>query len=114
MTVSGIFTILGATLISAALAAAFLCGRRSLACALCAAANLAFGVSNLASGSWPWAIASFAVAAWCGWDWWRRNRRRAPRLIGAKARALIAALVKAMRESLRPRPVLRPLPGGAR
>jgi hypothetical protein len=48
--------------------------------------------------------------------WWlsRRRRRRAPKLAGAKSRALLAAVVAKLRESLKPRPVLRPVPGGAR
>jgi len=47
--------------------------------------------------------------------WWlsRRRKRRAPKLAGAKAKLLIAAMVARMRESLKPRPVLRPAPGGA-
>jgi hypothetical protein len=48
--------------------------------------------------------------------WWlsRRRRKRAPKLAGAKSRALLAAVVAKLRESLKPRPVLRPVPGGAR
>ena len=48
--------------------------------------------------------------------WWlsRRRRRRAPKPAGYKARALIAAIVRKAREAARPRPVLRPVPGGAR
>jgi hypothetical protein len=51
-----------------------------------------------------------ALAIW----WWRRrkDRKRAPRAFGYKGRALLAALVASLRESLRPRPVLRPQPGG--
>lgn len=48
--------------------------------------------------------------------WWlsRRRRKRAPRAYGAKSRALLAAAVARMRETLKPRPVFRPAPGGAR
>lgn len=50
------------------------------------------------------------VAAW----WWRkrRGRKRAPRAYGAKSRALLAALVRKAREAGKPRPSLRPVPGG--
>lgn len=55
--------------------------------------------------------ANLAVALAC---WWlsRRRRKRAPRAYGAKSRALLAAVVTKMRETLKPRPVLRPQPGG--
>ena len=48
--------------------------------------------------------------------WWlsRRRRDRAPRSYGAKSGALLAALVRKAREAGKPRPVLRPAPGGAR
>ena len=48
--------------------------------------------------------------------WWlsRRRRRRAPKLAGAKSKALLAAVVAKMRETAKPRPVFRPAPGGAR
>jgi thiol:disulfide interchange protein len=48
--------------------------------------------------------------------WWhrRKKRRRAAALLGAKSRALRDALVRRARQSARPRPVLRPVPGGAR
>jgi hypothetical protein len=48
--------------------------------------------------------------------WWlsRRRRKRSPKLAGAKSRALLAAVVAKMRQSLKPRPVFRPAPGGAR
>ena len=55
--------------------------------------------------SWLGAI----VAAYC---WWlsRRRKKRAPRSYGAKAAALIAALVRKVRAS---GPVRSPLPQGA-
>ena len=45
--------------------------------------------------------------------WWlsRRRRKRAPKLAGYKGRALLAALVRKAREAVKPRPVLRPVPG---
>jgi hypothetical protein len=48
--------------------------------------------------------------------WWlsRRRKRRAPKLAGAKSKAILAAVVARMRETLKPRLVLRPVPGGAR
>jgi hypothetical protein len=46
-----------------------------------------------------------ALAIW----WWRRSKRkRAAALLGAKSRALVAALVQRAREAARPRPVLQP------
>lgn len=52
-----------------------------------------------------------ALAIW----WWRKRRRdRAPKLAGAKSRALLAAIVRKAREAAKPRPVLRPVPGGVR
>lgn len=61
---------------------------------------------------WVLMAVSGFILAWVVLVWWRRRkRRRAPRTIGAKARARIAAMTDRMRE--RPaRPVLRPVPGG--
>lgn len=58
------------------------------------------------------AVASTLVAAIC---WWlsRRKRKRSAKLIGAKSRALLAAVVARMRETAKPRPVFKPAPGGA-
>lgn len=49
------------------------------------------------------------------WIWWhnRRRRDRAPRMYGAKSRALVAALVRKARQAAKPGRVLRPVPGGA-
>lgn len=58
--------------------------------------------------------AGHAVIAAAGWWLSRRRKRRAPKLAGAKSKALLAAVVAKMRESLKPRAVLRPLAGGAR
>jgi membrane protein implicated in regulation of membrane protease activity len=47
--------------------------------------------------------------------WWlsRRRRKRAPKLAGAKTKALLAAVVRTMRERSKPRPVFRPQPQGS-
>ena len=73
-------------------------------------------VIGLAAGQWLGAgiaTVSLAVALIL---WWlsRRRRKRAPRAYGAKSAALVADLVRRAREAARPRPVLRPAPGGAR
>jgi integral membrane sensor domain MASE1 len=66
-------------------------------------------------GDWiPTAVMTVVtIIALAGWWWLRKRRKRAPRELGAKSRARIAALVATLRENLRPRPVLRPQPGGA-
>lgn len=65
---------------------------------------------------WPWltgSAASLLVAL--AIRWWRSSkRRRAAALLGAKSRALRDTIVRRAREAAQPRPVLRPLPGGAR
>jgi hypothetical protein len=71
--------------------------------------------ANLAGGQWATAAAGtvgLLVALAILWRR-RRGRKRAPRAFGYKGRALLAALVASLRQSLRPRPVLRPQPGGA-
>ena len=74
-------------------------------------------VVNSVAGNWgiaDWEATSLGVGI-AAWLWWRRRRKdRAPRAYGAKSRALIAALVAKAREATKPRPVLRPAPGGAR
>jgi hypothetical protein len=57
--------------------------------------------------------ASFLLAVAVRWWWRRKDRKRAIKALGEKSRARIADLVAALRESWRPRPVLRPQPGGA-
>ena len=51
------------------------------------------------------------------WQWIRNNRKRrkkrAALALGAKSRARVAALVRKAREAVKPKPVLRPVPGGA-
>jgi hypothetical protein len=71
---------------------------------------------SLADRQWLYAACSgvsFAVALVIRWWWRRKDRKRATKTLGAKSWALLAALVASLRESLRPRPVLRPQPGGA-
>ena len=72
-------------------------------------------ICALFAGLWLWAGVATANGAVAVFLWWlsRRKRKRAPKLAGAKSKAILAALVKTMRESLKPRPVLRPVPGGA-
>jgi membrane protein implicated in regulation of membrane protease activity len=65
---------------------------------------------------WPYGAACAALTALTAWRLWRRRKRRdrAPRELGYKARVTVAALVRRVREAGRPRPVLQPVPGGAR
>ena len=56
-------------------------------------------------------LAQVAIGIWL-WRRGRRGRRRAPRAYGAKSRALVAVLVAKARDAARPRPALRPVPGG--
>jgi uncharacterized membrane protein YccC len=46
--------------------------------------------------------------------WWRKRRDKIKAALGAKSRALREALVRRVRESAVPSPVLRPSLGGAR
>lgn len=64
------------------------------------------------SGEWAWAAGSAAslTIAVVIWLYRRRKRKRAPGLLGAKSRALRAALVRAMRRERKPSRVLRPHP----
>jgi hypothetical protein len=68
------------------------------------------------SGSWNLVAVDAANALLAVIMWWlsRRRKRRAPKSAGAKSKAILAAVVARMRETLKPRPVLRPVPGGAR
>lgn len=82
-----------------------------------AAGNLAFAVSYALTGDWPEAVVSVALAAAVLWFWrWLRRKRkdRAPRALGDESRLLVAALVRKVRQVAKPRPVLRPAPGGVR
>ncbi|HXJ24450.1 MAG TPA: hypothetical protein VNH17_02060 [Streptosporangiaceae bacterium] len=80
---------------------------------LCGCLGGAIGFAS--GGGWPWMAADLANAGLAAVLWWlsRRRRKRAPRAYGAKSRALVEALVRRAREAARPRPVLRPVPGGA-
>jgi membrane protease YdiL (CAAX protease family) len=49
-----------------------------------------------------------ALVATAIWWWRRKDRKRAAKALGYKARALVAALVQRAREAARPRPVLQP------
>jgi nicotinamide riboside transporter PnuC len=87
------------------------------ACGLLTIGNTMSAAVQLAEGALAGAAVSGGLAmilALLGWrSWNRRKRRRAPRTLGAKSRARIAAMVTRMRE--RPsRPALRPAGGGAR
>jgi len=73
----------------------------------------------VAAATQHWAEAGGAAvslgASGLAWLWTRRKKRRkAAALTGAKSRAVRDRLARALRESAKPRPVLRPLPGGAR
>jgi hypothetical protein len=65
-----------------------------------------FAVARIWSADLGYAL-SAAIAAVVQW-WRRRRKRRALAALGAKGKALIAAMVAAMRERAQPRPVLRP------
>ena len=100
------------------------------------ALDVRHGLSYQGSWGW-WSLGDFTGAAyWLGhhvwWvaavltavgvytlrRWWRnrrnRKRRKVAALLGAKSRALRDALVRKAREAAKPKPVLRPVPGGAR
>ena len=82
-----------------------------------AAGNLAYAASDAIKGDWTDAAFSVALAIFILWFWWwlrRRRKDRAPLAIGAKTKAARDALVRKAREAAKPRPVLRPAPGGAR
>jgi hypothetical protein len=75
------------------------------------------GIWRALEGMWPNVLVWTFSAAFFAWmalrDRRRKNRRRIREAIGAKTRALRDRLVRRVR-ALRPRPVLRPVPGGAR
>jgi hypothetical protein len=83
-----------------------------------AVGGLAFGAiaAGFTGGGWagPAGSAASLIVALAIW-WWRRKKRRSvAAMLGAKSRALRDALVRRARQVARPRPVLRPVPGGAR
>lgn len=67
-------------------------------------------------GMWPLGIIGALAVAHTAWYLWRRRKRRdrASGLAGYKGRAVLAALVRRLRELPAPRPVLQPVPGSAR
>jgi hypothetical protein len=80
------------------------------------AASCCYVTEGIVAGD-PWLAALEVVigvvAAWAAWlNRHNRRRKRAARVLGAKSRARVAALVSAMRERARPRQVLRPVPQG--
>jgi len=79
------------------------------------ATGFVLAVTSASSGEWAWAAAGAANAALAAICWWlsRRKRRHVAKLIGATSRALLAAVVARMKDALKPRTVLRPVPGGA-
>lgn len=72
--------------------------------------------SALPPAAWPQSASNGVSLIVAAVLWWlsRRRRKRAPKAMGAKSRALLAAVVAKMRQSLKPRPVFKPAPGGAR
>lgn len=89
--------------------------RENRAAAAIAACFTFISLTGLLDRNWFVAIFNAITAAvwWFIWSRNRRNRKRSPRSLGAKSRALIAGLVERSREALQPRPVLRPNLGGA-
>lgn len=74
-------------------------------------------VTSLAARDMAGAAVSAAHFAFGLWLWWRgrpKDPRSALGMAGYKARAILAELARKAREAARPRPVLRPVPGGAR
>jgi hypothetical protein len=71
-------------------------------------------IGAVSERNWPAAIVSAAQILVVAAIWWNRRRKRkgSPLALGAKGRALRARLVQTLRERARPRPVLRPVPGG--
>jgi hypothetical protein len=88
-----------------------------LYCPCLCIANVASGLGSALQSRWGSAAVNGALAAFLAWLWWRqrrKDRKRTLGLAGYKARAALAALVRKAREASKPRPVLRPIPGGAR
>lgn len=85
-------------------------GANSLVCCAIAA-------WSVVTAGWPeaaWMTFLAALNAWFAYGCWKRHKRkRTAALAGAKSRARIAVLVRKAREAARPRPVLRPVPGGS-
>lgn len=84
---------------------------------LFALGNGCWTIEHALRGDWASMGISGACAGICVIAWWagrrRRKRRRALEMLGAKSRALRDQLVRRVRETAIPRPVLRPVPQGA-
>jgi hypothetical protein len=96
---------------------AFLTGRRQLSDVLEIAGDVVYAAVTLwafLNHWWVNAAIGVAVMAFLAWrDRRRRRRKRGAASLGAKSRALRAALVRRMRETGKPRPVLQPAPRSA-
>lgn len=80
-------------------------------------ANALLALSGVLLRHWGQAAVNASIAALLGWLWWRnrrKDRKRALAALGYKALVAKAALVRKAREAAKPRPVLRPVPGGVR
>lgn len=66
-------------------------------------------LGGLLSGRWDEVAFCAAALAVLARDWWNRKGRRAAKLVGAKSRAVLAAIVAKAREAGSP-----PVPEGAR
>ena len=79
-------------------------------------AGLAAGIAVLDAlgGDWLFAATWAGVAVFWAWLWWRqwrrRRKKRSLRSLGEKTRKVFAAMAR----NMRPGPVLRPAPQGAR
>jgi hypothetical protein len=71
-----------------------------------------FLVGDLLTGQRADAAIDAALIALYAWSWWKGDgwRRKAARLLGAKAKAARDALVRKAREVAQPKPGLRPVP----
>jgi hypothetical protein len=102
--------------------ATFIADRRAVApwhsWALLAGANAVDVIRKIITGDMGGAVIAVLIMVWCAImarsSWRRRKRRNVLAALGAKSLARLAALVRRAREAARPRPVLRPQPGGVR
>jgi len=89
----------------------YLCGWHATGHVLGMASCAGQIVLDLLDGAWyvlPIPVLGFVVF-YCLYRR-RPRRKRAPRAYGLKSRERIAALVRKVREAIKPRPVLRPVP----
>lgn len=80
-------------------------------------AAVVVGGDGVAGHDWLVVFIALAQAGIGLWLWWRnrrKDRKRALAALGYKALVAKAALVRKAREAAKPRPVLRPVPGGVR